>query len=295
MSFLNNIKNKLISFLGINTQKTYDYYHQNTFWNDHILIREYQNKLATGKSDEYWMKHLYRLHFKNKTNIKVLSIVCGNGWQDRLLDKIFNFKRLDGYDISKSLLKIAKTEANNNKYHYHYGDLNKDIIKYRNYDLAVNLAGLHHIENMDHVVSQVHKSLKPGGIFVHYEYIGPKRNQYSNHSLKYMNIMQKKFPKNLVGRTPITRPDENIMLQEDPSEAIGSELIIPTLKKYFKISRLRYLNGGMLYQVLYNQIQNFDRDNLKHNKLLKKNIQYEIELTKRGIVKPLFAYIICKK
>lgn len=287
------IKNKIKRLFF--KEKTYDYYHKNTFWNDHYLIREYLNKLSTGNKKVDWMVHLKNNYFRKKSNLKMLSVVCGNGWQDRDLDKIFNFDRIDGFDISKKLLAEAKNKSNNSKYHYHQGNLNKDKIKLLNYDLAVNLAGLHHIDNMDHLINEIYKSLKTGGIFVNYDYIGPKRNQYSDLDLKYMNLMQKKFPNNLVGRIPITRPDIQTMLKEDPSEAIGSEKIIPTLKKYFHISYMKYLNGGMLYQVLYNQIQNFNINNPKHNQILLKNIELEKKLTKAKKIKPLFAYIVCEK
>ena len=275
--------------------KTYDYYHKSTFWNDHLLIRKYLNKLATGNPNVDWMTHLYTTYFNQRKNLKVISVICGNGWQDRVMDKIFNFKIINGFDISNDLLRIARAESSNNKYHYYQKNLNIDEIKLKNYDLAVNLAGLHHINKMNHVIKQIYNTLKARGIFVHYEYIGSKRNQYSDNDLKYMNIMQKKFPAKLVGRTPITRPSIEMMLQEDPSEAIGSEKIIPTLKKYFKIDYIRYLNGGMLYQVLYNHVQKFDQLNQKQNRLLQKNIEYEENMTNKKLVKPLFAYIVCIK
>jgi len=262
LSFLNDI---LLNKKPPSSDNTYDYYNKNTFWNDHYLIREYLNELSTGNKDQDWMNYLYNNYFYDRKNINMLSLVCGNGWQDRALDKIFNFSNIIGYDISEKLLLQAKVTANNLKYKYYRSSLNTDLIRVRNIDLAINLAGLHHIENMDFLVRQVYQAFKPGGIFAHFDYIGPKRNQYSDTDLKYMNFMQRKFPSSLTGRTKIVRPDLNLMLAEDPSEAVGSENIIPTLKKYFSIDYLRYLNGGMLYQVLYNHIQNFKQHYSKHD------------------------------
>lgn len=278
-----------------NKDLTYDYYHKNTFWNDHPLICQYLNELATGDKNTDWIHYLYNHYFKYTPDLKMLSLVCGNGWLDRDLDKIFNFQQIVGYDISRSLIKEAKSKSYRHKFSYHLADLNSVSIKERGFDLAINLAGLHHIENMDHAVHQIYRSLKNGGIFANFDYIGPKRNQYSDIALKYMNQMQLNFPASLVGREPICRPSLEVMLQEDPSEAVGSELIIPTLKKYFRIDYLRYLNGGMLYQVLYNHIQNFSLHRSSHNRLLLKNITLEKNLTRQGKVKSLFAFIICQK
>lgn len=292
LSFLNDI---LLNKKPPSSDNTYDYYNKNTFWNDHYLIREYLNELSTGNKDQDWMNYLYNNYFYDRKNINMLSLVCGNGWQDRALDKIFNFSKIIGYDISEKLLLQAKVTANNLKYKYYRSNLNTDLIRVRNIDLAINLAGLHHIENMDFLVRQVYQAFKPGGIFAHFDYIGPKRNQYSDTDLKYMNFMQRKFPSSLTGRTKIVRPDLNLMLAEDPSEAVGSENIIPTLKKYFSIDYLRYLNGGMLYQVLYNHIQNFKQHYSNHDDILLKNIKLEKKLTSQNLVKPFFAFIICIK
>lgn len=242
----------------LKVQKTYDYYNKNTFWNDHWLIREYLNLLGTGDKKLNWINYVHKNYLNKKKNLKMLSIACGNGWFDREADTIFNFKKIDGFDISKKLIKQARALAPSLKYKYHCLDLNKKSLNLFDYDLAINLAGLHHVKNMDYIVKEVYTSLKKGGLFIHFDYVGPKRNQYSDRDLLYMNKMQKRFPKKLVGRNKIKRPSIDLMLKEDPSEAIGSEEIIPTLKKYFKIDYLKYLNGGMLYQVLHNQIQNFD-------------------------------------
>ncbi len=242
------------------------------------------------------MQHFAQNYCDQKQKYTILSLACGNGWQDRDLVRHIHEKKYVGVDVSKELIKSANNQKPNNNFEYKIKNLNTDKLGYKDhFDIAINLAGLHHVENMEHIMQETHKALKPGGYFVHYEYIGPKRNQYPDKQLKLMNWMQHQFPQYLVGRSPITKPSLEVMLKEDPSEAIGSELIIPSLKKLFKIIHLQYLNGGMLYQVLYNQVQNFDQNNKKHNKLLADMIKIEENYTKQGKSKPLFAYIIAQK
>lgn len=276
---------------------TYDYYKKNTFWNDHFLVKEYINTLITDDPKTDWMKFFFEKYYTGQEGkIKAISIGCGNGWQDRDLHTYFNFKKLDGFDVSESLLKDAQKAAPSKGFHYGMRDLNNDPLPHENYyDTAINVAALHHIENMEHIVSQVHKVLKPNGLFVHFEYVGPKRNQYSDSDLHYMNYMQSLLPESMVGREPIGRPSIEVMMREDPSEAVGSELIIPTLSKYFHMDYVRFYNGGLLYQVLYNNIQNFDELNVEHNSMLKVALELEKEMTWSGKVKPLFAFIVARK
>lgn len=281
----------------MSAKKTYDYYNKNTFWNDHYVVREYINELITGDKNTNWMHFVYKKYFKTKGRVRALSVGCGNGWQDRDLDTIFAFKHLDGFDVSESLIKEAREKAPSPKrFTYKCLDLNRDPLPKRNYyDLAINVAALHHISNMEHVIKEVYHAIKKGGRFVNYDYIGPKRNQYSDQDLYYMNWIQQLLPEDLVGREPIKRPDVKVMLREDPSEAVGSELIIKTINKYFDIDYTRYYNGGLLYQVLYNKIQNFDPSNEYHTYLLKLALEVERVMTVSGEVKPLFAFIVCKK
>lgn len=277
--------------------ETYDYYHKNTFWNDHFMTKRYMNSLMTGDEEYHWMQFLFDTYFsKRKGKVKAVSIGCGNGWQDRNLHDIFNFAELDGYDVAPDLIEDAQQKAPTKNFKYEIKNLNEDLLPKENYyDLAINVAALHHIENMDHIMKQVYKILKPGGIFVHYDYTGPKRNQYSDKDLEYMNWMQHMLPEELVGREPIGRPSIEVMLREDPSEAVGSDDIIPYLKNYFNIDYHRDYNGGLLYQVLYNQVQNFDTENPIHNSLIKVALELEREMTWSGKVRPLFSFIIARK
>ena len=110
-----------------------------------------------------------------------------------------------------------------------------------------------------------------------------------------MNWIKENLPESLVGKEKIERPNIEVMLKEDSSEAVGSEDIIPTLGKYFDFERLRYFNGGLMYQVLYNKVQNFDPKNEIQNSLLKVCLQLEKEMTRSGKIKPLFAFMVCKK
>ncbi len=279
-----------------NTQ-TYDYYTKNTFWNDHPVVKKYMNSLMTGDEEYHWMQFLFDKYFSNRHGkIKAVSIGCGNAWQDRSLNDIFKFKELQGYDVAPDLIKEAQDNAPSKAFSYDVKDLNSDTLPKQNYyDLAINVAALHHIEDMDHIMREVYKILKPGGIFVHYDYIGPKRNQYSDQDLEYMNWMQELLPEDMVGREQIVRPSIEVMLREDPSEAVGSELIMPYLKNYFSIEWSRFYNGGLLYQVLYNQIQHFDTHNPVHNSLLKIATELEREMTWSGKVRPLFAFVVARK
>ena len=55
------------------------------------------------------------------------------------------------------------------------------------FDLVINFAACHHIRYIEKVCNSIRGWLKPDGYFIHNDYIGPQRNQYSKRQWKQMN------------------------------------------------------------------------------------------------------------
>ncbi|SVC07838.1 uncharacterized protein METZ01_LOCUS260692, partial [marine metagenome] len=81
----------------------------------------------------------------------------------------------------------------------------------------------------------------------------------------------------------------------EPSEAIHSDLILPLIPKYFDVIYQRNLNGGIAYQILHNNIDEFeDTDDLESVKWLDYLLRYDVKLTEEDKVPVLFWYGVCK-
>ena len=81
----------------------------------------------------------------------------------------------------------------------------------------------------------------------------------------------------------------------EPSEAIHSDLILPLIPKYFDIVYQRNLNGGIAYQILHNNIDEFeDTGNPESEKWLDYLLKYDVKLTEEDKVPVLFWYGVCK-
>ena len=80
----------------------------------------------------------------------------------------------------------------------------------------------------------------------------------------------------------------------EPSEAIHSDLILPLIPKYFDIIYQRNLNGGVAYQILHNNIDEFnDTSNSESVKWLEYLLQRDLQFTENGKVPVLFWYGVC--
>ena len=81
----------------------------------------------------------------------------------------------------------------------------------------------------------------------------------------------------------------------EPSEAIHSDLILPLIPKYFDVVYEKNLNGGVAYQILHNNIEEYeDNSNPESEKWLQYLLKQDIKFTEEGKVPVLFWYGVCK-
>ena len=109
-----------------------------------------------------------------------LSLCCGFGEIERILADLGVFLRCTAIDLSPAAVEVARQkakEAGHNHIDYQVEDLNNLILEPQKYDLIYANGALHHLSRLEHVIEQIYTALKPGGIFVSNEYIGPKHQQ----------------------------------------------------------------------------------------------------------------------
>jgi hypothetical protein len=85
------------------------------------------------------------------------------------------------------------------------------------------------------------------------------------------------------------------LLLGDPTEAVNADLVRPTFERFFDVIYQRYLNGGIAYQILWNNISNFENNtDLDSKKWLNYILEKDLEMTKEGKVPVLFWYGVGK-
>ena len=210
------------------------------------------NRLATGDEEVTWQDHLLR--FRSGVPFKkALILSCGNGWVEADLYFRGVIETAVGVDINDDLIQEARqrTSSNNLPFRYYKLDSNQvNMFPESGYDVVINHAALHHAAYIDRQVRAVHSILvKTGGILVNFDYTGPHRNQYDEIEWdKMIEVNERSSP--AFRKKKLRYPRLSAMLKSDPSEAIHSELIIPTSHRYFKPLWNRSVNGGIAYELL---------------------------------------------
>ncbi len=121
-----------------------------------------------GRDGHYFHKMVIfpkiRLLIDFKKINSVLDLACGQGVFERQIEQQIEYM---GVDISKSLIKEAKTNNLSLKHRFIVGDVSKNLPLMENhYDLAVIILALQNIKNINGVIKNAQKYLKTGGKFL---------------------------------------------------------------------------------------------------------------------------------
>ena len=231
---------------------------------------ENMNRRATGDPAINWINHSAGLLTSFAKPIKALSLGCGFGIIERVLRRSDFCQIIHGMDVAENAVESARKTAEAEGLDgltYEVADLNTVQLPAETYDVVYAHAALHHIFQLEHVLDQIRKTLKPGGLLVAYEYIGPSQMQFSRRDVELADTFLKLIPegyRKLLRRKGIKeeafRFSLDAMNRSDPSEGIRASEIVPLIASRFEIKHFRYV-GGTLLLLIFNEIAgNFVKD-----------------------------------
>jgi SAM-dependent methyltransferase len=169
------------------------------WWDAGPEIHNRINRNISGDPSCDYTTHVLRTYYPESKRPfgPCLSLGCGNGFLERSLSRQGAFERLDAYDLTEAQLILARKLAKDEGLHnitYHVGDLNEIELPPAVYESVWIQGALHHVESLEHLCYQVSRSLKPEGLFILNEYIGPNRFQFSARQKELTNLCLQLLP-----------------------------------------------------------------------------------------------------
>jgi len=265
-----------------NQARTAIKWNANTSTSDFWIIPEVRrrwNEKCTGNPALEYEDYVVATYFSGLSGLRMLSVGCGTGARERKFARYPTFDLIEGIDMAGKLVEEARENArrmNLSNLRYHEGDFEKHTFQPGSFDVILFNSSLHHFDNINRLMQgKIKPLLKKGGFLLLFEYVGPKRLQWTDFQLKFANEVLKSLPdkyklrfRSHSAKRKIYRPGLWRMCFVDPSEAVDSESIISSVHNHFGTLEEKLLGWDITHLVFKDIAHNFIADDRETKSLI---------------------------
>lgn len=268
-------------------------------------MTERWNRMVTGDpSLNHYRDVTQRYLYPRQARI-ALTLGCGSGHNERKWAAEHGFEVHDAIDISPGSIMEAQSIAAREgllQLQYSVGDLNSLTLPEGRYDVIFAEHSLHHVTDLEHLLTQVRQALKPDGLFIVDEFVGPSRFQWTDRQLAAISGVLSILPESLrrsrgqpgVIKKTVLRPTVRQMLDTDPSEAVRSAEIPGLLRERANILEWRPYGGALLHLLFEDIAGNFRPDDAQAMAWRDWCFDLEDRLMQAGELDTDFVFAICQ-
>jgi len=269
-----------------------------------IVLSEIVLPRVSGSGTKHWLVGLCE-RIGLARDLRWLSLGCGAAGQEMLAARNGLFASMEAVDISQVSLEIARASAEAQgiaNIEFREGDLNRISLPEAKFDVVLMNMSLHHVEKLERLLDEVHRTLVPGGWFLAHEYVGPRQFQFPDQQLRIVERLLATLPERFrldsttgeIKREYIRRPP-SWWAQADPSEAIRSDRILSEIERRFDVVDRRDYGGAVLHLLLEHIVQNFDASRIEDVCWIRLLGEAEALLQENGVIQSDFVLLGGKK
>jgi SAM-dependent methyltransferase len=274
-------------------------------WWDLPAVRARWNLLISGDPNLGHQAYVAAKYLGDRSGLVALSLGCGSGGREASWAETGKFRRITGIDLSAPRIEAAHRAARAKGLEqildYRVGNAMHIDAAAAEYDVVLAEGSLHHLSPLHQVLENVRRALKPDGLFIVNEFVGPTRFQWTDRQLEVVNSLLQVLPARYRRwhhgrgtRDAMFRPSRLSMIYTDPSEAIESGRILSELGQRFDVVELKPYGGTILHLLLHGIAGNFLADDPLAERWLRLCFEVEDCLLASGELDSDYAFAVCR-
>jgi len=182
------------------------------------------------------------------------------------------------------------------------GDARSAGLEAGSFDVVLVQAAIHHFLEIDEMYEFMHRMLRPGGLLIFDEYVGPDRLILDDQTLEEMEkvhaCLAENFRRSISSgevQERILRPTVEQMLEMDPSEGVHSSRILPLTYQYFDVLERRDYGGTILRPMLTGLLGHFDFEHSKDQTIARLIVLLEDTLLRTSLIPNCHTRIVARR
>ena len=215
-------------------------------------------------------EHVSGRWLAGRSGLRALSLGCGTGEREIGWAQLSVFAQITGVDISPERTERATRQAKaaglDDVLSFHVADARQALREAEGRcDVVIALNALHHFGHLEETMRLIARALRPGGLLIMDEYVGPSRFQWASTQMRAANALlaalpdQRRIQPDGRIKRRVVRPSRLSMRLDDPSEAVESSGLMPALHRRFTVLE-EHPYGSILHLALHGIAHNFLAD-----------------------------------
>lgn len=236
---------------------------------------------------------------------RMLSVGSGLGFAEEKLVRHGLVESVVAFEASpvavKNALKRLETAGLRERFDFRSGDVCSADLQDDEFDLVFVQAAIHHFYNIDEMFELFRRVLKPGGMIIYDEYVGPDHHMYEDSVMALLNEVNDCLAagyrydvlRNEI-RSEVPRASLEWMLNMDPSEGVHSSKILPLTYRHFDVQDRRDYGGTLMRPFFVGILPNFDFDDPKDQTVAALIVKIEEILIRYGVMPSYHSIVVGK-
>ena len=264
-------------------------YTQHQFLYGHAIARP-----QTGSTEGYNLERIGRL-FLAPSPGRVLAIGSGMAFVEEQLVRQNFARHVTAYEMSGAAVEKARARFESSglsdRIEMRCGDVLTENLADGAFDAVFVQAAIHHFDRIDEMYALMHRVLRPGGLLVYDEYVGPDHHLYHPEVLAIMDeindCLAPRYRWDVLAkqtREMVPRPSLEWMLQHDPSEGVHASRILPLTYQWFEVLDRADYGGSIMRPFFTGILPNFDFADPEDQTVARLIVLIEQLLTRNGVI-----------